>query len=94
MNEKCNCWVGTLNDYDQSDINNLMLSNIVERLKARSGHSKAMKAFDLAWERYEPKDYLDRRRGLATLFNYCPWCGKKINWTKVRKMVKEEVNKK
>ena len=31
-----------------------------------------------------PRTYLDRRRGLATLFNFCPWCGKKIDWKEIK----------
>ena len=40
---------------------------------------------DPGWKSYEPNDYLDRRRGLAVLFNYCHLCGKKINWTEIKK---------
>ena len=83
---KCDCWVGILNDYDQSDMNNLHLSNVVERLNERSQHS-----FDIARiydsnsnNYYKPKDYIDKRRGLATLFNFCPNCGTKINWKELR----------
>uniref|UniRef100_A0A6M3IHE4 Uncharacterized protein n=1 Tax=viral metagenome TaxID=1070528 RepID=A0A6M3IHE4_9ZZZZ len=31
------------------------------------------------------REVTDRRRGQATLFNYCPECGKKIDWKKLRR---------
>lgn len=34
---------------------------------------------------YKPADFLDRRRCLMTMFNYCPYCSAKINWKKIRK---------
>lgn len=36
----------------------------------------------------EPEHYIDRRRGYAELYNFCPYCGEKINWSAIRKMVK------
>jgi len=35
------------------------------------------------------QDYLDRRRGLATHYNYCPYCGKKLDYRKIKKIAKE-----
>ena len=32
------------------------------------------------------KKFIDGRRGLLTLYNYCPFCGKKIDWVDIRKM--------
>jgi len=88
--KECNCWLGILSDYDQSDLNNLNLSNIKNRLNEKSNFTKNMASISHNWESYEPKDYVDRRKGLATLFNYCPLCGKKIEWDTIRKMLKEK----
>ena len=33
-------------------------------------------------------EYLDGRRGWSTMFNYCPYCGRKINWRMIRKLNK------
>ena len=89
---KCDCWIGILNDYDQSALNNLHLSEIYDRLSNRSEHSKRM-AEILNRDSFEPWDYIDNRRGLATLFNYCPSCGLKINWNGLRKNVRKEYTK-
>lgn len=42
---------------------------------------------------YKPQDFIDKRRGLAKLFNFCPLCGKRIDWKNIRKLIKEEIKK-
>ena len=82
----CDCWVGILNDYDQSDTNHLRLSTINSQLCEKAKHTEAMAAqspqFFIA---FKPADYIDRRRGLATLFQFCPFCGANVKWDKIRK---------
>ena len=76
----CNCWIGILNSYDQSDENNLELNTYVEKLQLISqvsANSSLHKAL-------LPKDYIDRRKGFATLFVFCPMCGARINWKRLR----------
>jgi hypothetical protein len=85
----CDCWIGILNDYDQSDLNNLYLSDMKEKLIERALHSVAMANFSASFKSFQPKDYIDRRKGLATLFNFCPLCGSKINWKGIRGGFKE-----
>lgn len=34
-------------------------------------------------------DYLDRRKGLATHYNYCPYCGKKLDYKKIKQIAKK-----
>jgi len=81
----CDCWIAILNDYDQSETNNLYLSNYEVLLETRSFYSKTMERLTGAWEAFEPKDYIDRRKSMSTMFNFCPNCGKKINWRSLRK---------
>lgn len=84
----CDCWLGILNSYDQSEANNLFMSNIKERLEERSYHSIHsidMTIISNGFKAFSSKDYIDRRKGLATLFNFCPLCGLKINWSEIRK---------
>ena len=85
----CDCWLGILNDYDQCETNDLHLSDVKEKLLDRSKLSKDLHFISNRFLVFEAADYIDRRRGLATLFNYCPLCGAKINWIKIRKGVKE-----
>ena len=85
---KCNCWIGTLNDYDQSGLNDLYLNDVKSKLEERSQHSFDMEGISSQFKSFTPLDYIDRRRGLATLFNHCPECGAKINWKEIRKVVR------
>ena len=80
----CDCWIGILNDYDQSDLNNLYLSDVEEKLRERASHSVALVGVSYGFTAYKPTDYIDKRRGLSTLFNFCPLCGSKINWKGIR----------
>lgn len=53
-------------------------------------HSKTMNGLvrnneKLLREDYKPKEFLDRRKGYMTMFNYCPYCGEKINWKEIKK---------
>lgn len=86
----CNCWIGILNSYDQSSENDLYLDSYTEKLKHRSKMSVSLaKTCTHFFISFSPVAYIDRRRGLATLFNFCPWCGTKINWTLLRKELKK-----
>lgn len=69
----CDCWIGILNSYDQTDENNLNINSYISKLKTLSDLTLIF-----------AKDYIDKRKGLSTLFNFCPNCGKKINWVKLR----------
>ena len=86
MKKECNCWLGTLNAYDQSGTNDLYLDSYIGTLRDKAELSSVM--HDLSPNIFEcvlkPKDYIDRRKSLATLFVYCPNCGGRINWTKLR----------
>lgn len=37
----------------------------------------------------DPLAVFDKRKGYFHFFSYCPYCGDKINWTKIRKELKE-----
>ena len=81
----CDCWMAILNDYDQSETNNLYLSNYKLRLTNRAFQSKNMARISSQWTESCPKDYIDKRKSMAIIFDFCPKCGKKINWRKIRK---------
>lgn len=89
MNKKtCNCWIGVLNIYDQTQENNLYLDSYIEKLKHESKMSFLTSTTSFL-PSFSPVDYIDRRRDLANLFNFCPWCGTKINWTLLHKNIKK-----
>ena len=82
---KCDCWIGILNDYDQSDTNNLYMSSYIKVLWDRSRLPHVAVII--------PSHYIDGRRGYATLFNYCPNCGERIEWSKLRKFLRDTLCK-
>ena len=42
---------------------------------------------DINGDKIPSNDYLNWRYGLSILFNYCPDCGKRIDWKEIRKGV-------
>ena len=91
---KCDCWIGILNDYDQSDTNNLYMGSYIKVLSERSKLSRAFKSyFNDSNPAIMPEQYIDRRRGYAVLFDYCPNCGERIEWPKLRKFLRDTLCK-
>ena len=90
---KCNCWFAILHDYDQSDLNYLYLDDYIEKLKSRSNNTKTMHHISPQTFRKisEPLDYIDGRKSMSIMFNFCPECGVKINWKDLRKRLKDEI---
>ncbi len=89
-NKACNCWIAILNNYGQSELNDLYLNNYIDRLMEVAGESQRMAKFHYQFIAYFPKDYIDKRKSMATLFDYCPDCGAKIDWRKLRKVFNKE----
>ena len=89
MKKSCDCWVGILNNDEQSEINNLYEKSIKGRLLARARHSKKMNKLLGHGQIFKPMDYINRRKSLSLLFDFCPDCYEKINWRKIRQEIKE-----
>jgi len=70
-------------------------SEVADKLKneaaAYNRHSDNMRSAGLDYKKYKnnyrPKDFLDRRKGLMTMFNNCPYCGKEINWRDIKESI-------
>ena len=78
--EKCECWIGVRYDYEDTDITTLA------ELKE---HIEIMKRLPSYFHQnpYELVDYCDKRKSTdLTRFNYCPFCGKKIDWKAIKEM--------
>ena len=83
------CFVGIINDYDNTEmvtLNGLKhhirdTSELIEALKKHelfNEHLYGARAWDLA-------DYCDKRKSTdLTRFEYCPMCGKKIDWRTIK----------
>ena len=86
----CDHTIGYLNKF-------VTVSEIAQTLKDEAlgwnSHNKTLNSLirgndNLLKEDYQPKDFLDRRRGYMTMFNNCPYCGEKINWREIKKAIK------
>ena len=87
--KKCECVVGMLYDWENSGIVTLAelkrhireeseLKQTYENDEMRKGYNHGIKGWELA-------DYCDRRRSTDLIrFNYCPLCGKKIDWKAIK----------
>ena len=76
--EKCECWIGVRYDYENTALVTLTdLKEHIETMKRLPSyfHTKP----------YELTDYCDKRKTTdLTRFNYCPLCGKKIDWKAIK----------
>ena len=71
--KKCEHWIGVRYDYENTDL--VTLADLKE-------HIETMKRLPSYFHNkpYELIDYCDKRKSTdLTRFNYCPFCGKKIN---------------
>ena len=84
------CFVGIINDYDHTEM--VTLNGLKRHARDTSELIESMKKDGLfkdfihgcrAWTL---ADYGDKRKSTdLTRFEYCPACGKKIDWNKIRR---------
>lgn len=86
--------------YDYEDIRlatvNELLKEIQDRYKLYEHLCKLYDECDLdkLETPYTLKDYCDRRRSTDLIrFEFCPYCGKKIDWKKIKEENKDEESK-
>jgi hypothetical protein len=81
----CDHTIGYLHDFViQSEIVGIIYNEVY----SWNSHAKTMlfltgdsSKYDKS---YKPTDFIDRRKGYMTLFNNCPYCGEKINWSDIK----------
>ena len=71
----CDCAIG--HHYDYSHVPDWTLSTINRRY---------IEQFE--WSPIKLKDVFDARKGNFHRYNYCPDCGRKINWRKIKGEIK------
>lgn len=80
--EKCECVIGIMYDYD--DTHSITRKELEEEIRINEIRKSRG---DSEWYRkfYTRNDYCDKRisTNLAR-FNYCPLCGKKIDWKAIK----------
>ena len=76
--EKCECWVGVRYDYENTDL--VTLADLKEDIESHNGMVEFWQTHGFpATKEKKLDDYTD-----LTRFNYCPLCGKKIDWKAIR----------
>ena len=79
------CVIGLMHDYE--DINLVTVSELKEHIERQAELREYYRAVGL----HEPKvwtlmDYTDKRKTTNLIhFDFCPECGKKIDWKAIRK---------
>ena len=84
--EKCECWIGVRYDYENTDLVTLTeLKEYIERENRLAERHKDSEWWQSICNKYTLDDYCDRRKSTdLTQFNYCPLCGKKIDWKAIK----------
>lgn len=89
IEEFAECYIGIINDYENTTMvtleelkshirDELELKHIYENDEMWKGYNHGIKGWTLA-------DYCDKRKSTdLTRFNYCPMCGKEIDWKTMR----------
>lgn len=68
------CTYGVFNDYGGQGVTLTFLSDPL----GGGGPERGLKS-----------EWIDRRKGYITPYVYCPYCGEKLNWNKLKRRVKE-----
>ena len=84
--EKCECCIGIKYDYENTELVTLAeLKGYIEREKRLSEYHKNSDWWQSMCNKYTLDDYCDKRKSTdLTRFNYCPFCGKRIDWKAIK----------
>jgi len=82
--KECNCLIGILKGNDKIDDMILRMNDYVDKIEdevSASNYFSHMIGYNVD---VTAIDYFDRRKSLTMLFDFCPYCGNKINWDKIK----------
>ena len=87
--EKCECYIGIINGYDNTSMVTLdgLKYHIKDQLELKQAFEKDVlfKDYNHGIKGWTLADYCDKRKSTdLTRFNYCPLCGKKIDWKAIK----------
>ena len=82
--EKCECVIGMRYDWENTGL--VTLADLKEEIKSHNGMVEFWKTHGFpAIKEKKLADYCDNRKQTdLTRFNYCPLCGKKIDWKAIK----------
>lgn len=79
------CIIGMLNDYDNTRL--ITMSDLLKHVDDNLAYKKTCEKYgmDNNIKVYLLDNYLDKRQNTDLLrFNYCPECGKQIDWKELK----------
>ena len=89
-NNSCNCLMGFFHNHEENDESDeLTLNNYVDKCVEYANFGNYFN--DLVGFKYKkihPKDYLEHRRNMTTLYEYCPKCGHEIDFKELKLKLK------
>ena len=85
------CVIGMRYEYDNTNLVTLAdLKEYIESEKQLADSHKDSMRWQSVCNKYSLTDYCDRRKNTdLTHFNFCPMCGKEIDWKAIKKGARE-----
>ena len=81
--DKCECCIGVLRDYEDTRL--VDLEELKRNIQEQKEYAEWKKRFGVNDKYYTLADYCDKRKSTdVKRFNYCPLCGKKIDWKAIK----------
>lgn len=91
MDNNCECVIGLY--YRQGGSSLVSLSDLkwhIQDAKEFNAECKRFGMSDIVKKEYTLRDYADKRKSTnLTRFNFCPMCGKEIDWAAIRRIDNE-----
>ena len=80
---KCECYIGIKHDYEDTRL--ATLKQLKDEIEWLQGRKESFAEYGINNKIYTLVDYCDKRKSTdLTQFNYCPFCGKKIDWKAIK----------
>lgn len=78
----CNCFIGYLSGEE------LFIDSFKVQVKYLSDYQKRIEVYGIMHGPAQTeKQLIDGRKGYLMKFNYCPYCGTKIDWKKLKSLI-------
>ena len=81
--KKCECCIGIKHDYEDTSL--VTLKQLKDEIELLQSRKENFAYYGINNKIYTLDDYCDKRKSTdLTRFNYCPLCGKKIDWKAIK----------
>ena len=85
----CECYIGIINDYDNTAMTTLagLKQHIKDKVELKQAFERDLlfRDYNHGVKLWVLSEYCDKRKSTdLTRFDYCPMCGKKIDWKAIK----------